>query len=81
MTFPTDKETWTPKVGKDLSLGVLGDVLEASDFNDYADFLERLQDTLGLDIIGDFASVKLRLDDTATLASTMVAMQLIQGKL
>ena len=81
MAFPADKETWVRKQGKDLVHGILGDVIEASDFNDYATFLENLQDTLGITIIGGYGSVKARLDATATLDSTFVLTQLTRGQL
>jgi len=66
MVFPADKETWRRVEGKDLPLSKLGDVIEDTDHNDYADFLERLQDVLGLTILAGFGSVKLRLADMDT---------------
>jgi len=66
MVFPADKETWRRVEGKDLPLGKLGDVVEDTDHNDFADFLERLQDVLGLTILAGFGSVKLRLADMDT---------------
>jgi len=66
MVFPADKETWRRVEGKDLPLSKLGDVIEDTDHNDYADFLERLQDVLGLTILSGFGSVKLRLADIDT---------------
>jgi len=66
MVFPADKETWRRVEGKDLPLSKLGDVIEDTDHNDYADFLERLQDVLGLTILSGFGSVKLRLADMDT---------------
>lgn len=81
MAFPADKETWRRVVGKDLPLGELGDTIIANDHNDYAVFLEALQDTLGISIVGGYGSVKLRLDDLSTAAESFVIMQLVQGKL
>lgn len=62
MVFPVDKETWRRVEGKDLPLGKIGDVVEDTDHNDFAVFLEALQDTLGVSFISGYSSLKDRLD-------------------
>lgn len=54
MAYPDDKETWAVRETDDL--------IPASDHNDWATFLEALQDTLGLGIKLGYDSVKLLLD-------------------
>lgn len=62
MTYPDNKETWTPKVDRDLSVGERGSIVDKTWFNNWQDFLERLQDTLGLGIKMGYGSLKLFLD-------------------
>lgn len=66
MAFPVDKETWTDKVNRDLSVGEAGDMIDAGDVNALYDFLERLEDTLGISFISPYGSLKLKLDDMPT---------------
>lgn len=63
MAFPGDKETWVRWINKDLPTSELGSEIDAVVINSQRDFLERLQDLLGLNFLGGFGSLKLRLDD------------------
>ena len=63
MAYPVDKELFPAVTGRDPALGIKGDRVKASEHNKVFDFLERLQDTLGISILGGKASVKARLDD------------------
>lgn len=52
MAYPDDKEIFRRVVGEDLAAGIPGDIVTADDRNKPVDFLERLQDTLGVGIKG-----------------------------
>ena len=61
MPYPDEKETFRRVVGEDLTQGIPGDVIKAEDHNLTVDFLERLQDILGLNPQGSASSVAVRL--------------------
>jgi len=61
MSYPDDKETFRRVVNQDLP-DVDGDTVDENDQNLPADFLERLQDTLGYGIKMGYASVKAFFD-------------------
>ena len=71
MSFPDDKETFERVVGKNLAEGVKGDKIPATGWNAIRDFIERLEDLLGLDFNGIFVSHKLRHDDIDEKISTV----------
>ena len=48
MAYPDDKETFRRVVNQDLSHGIEGDTVDQGDQNNMGDFLERLEDTLGM---------------------------------
>jgi len=62
MAFPNDKETWEDVETDDL--------IVKEHPNGIWDFLERLQDTLGINFLGGFGSLKLRLDDLKNIVTT-----------
>lgn len=62
MVFPADKETWEDVETDDL--------IVKEHPNGIWDFLERLQDTLGINFLGGFGSLKLRLDDLKNILTT-----------
>lgn len=62
MSYPTNKETFRRVVNQDLTQGIPGDTVDENDQNLPADFLERLQDTLGYNIKMGYASVKTFFD-------------------
>lgn len=68
VNYPVSKDTWAPKVDRDLSIGVVGDKVNKTWFNNWQEWIEALQDTLGLSILGGYSSVKDRLDDMPTEA-------------
>lgn len=72
VNYPTSKDTWTRKVNRDLSIGQIGDELDEEDFNTWADWVEALQDTLGLLINGGYSSVADRLDDMPTNTKSLI---------
>lgn len=61
MAYPDDKETFRRVVNQELP-DIPGDVLDENDQNLPADFLERLQDTLGYGIKMGYATVKAFFD-------------------
>jgi len=67
--YPADKETFRRVVNRDLSGGIPGTTLDKDDQNLPADFLERLQDTLGLEVNGEYASVAERLNTIPNLGN------------
>jgi hypothetical protein len=67
MPYPEEKETFDRRVGKDLSQGIIGDPVYADDHNNTVDFIERLEDTLGLNITGEEETLAARLDAMPTL--------------
>lgn len=78
MAYPVNKETFRRVVNQDLPT-VEGDIVDEDDQNLPADFLERLQDTLGYSILGGYGSVKARLDGMQTLIDAGLKVQLITG--
>lgn len=73
MAYPDTKETFRRVENQDLP-DVDGDIVDEDDHNLPVDFLERLQDVLGLDILGGFGSVKLRLDDLTTKTGNILSI-------
>jgi len=63
MAYPDDKETFRRVVNQDLTQGIPGDTVDENDQNLPADFLERLQDIFGYNLLGGFDTLKLRLDN------------------
>ena len=61
MAYPTDKETFRRVENQDIGQGIPGSTLDQDDHNKPVDFIERLQDTLGLEIQGTETSVAERL--------------------
>ena len=61
MSFPVDKETWRRVIGKNLSIGQVGDNVTTDDHNLIADFLERLEDILGINFIEGYTDLKAKL--------------------
>jgi len=61
MAYPDDKEEFRRVVNQDLP-DVEGDIVDKDDQNKPADFLERLQDTIGLNIKGGEASLNSRIN-------------------
>jgi len=69
MSFPDDKETFPRREDKNLAEGKTGDKITAADHNDTVEFLELLEDVLGIDFNSTFNSHKLRHDDIDTQIS------------
>jgi len=69
MAYPVDKELFRRVVGENLAEGIPGDVVIADDQNNPANFLERLQDTLGLEVQGAFPSVADRLNSLSSFSN------------
>ena len=67
MAYPTDKETFNRVINQDLGAGIPGSTLDQGDHNLPADFLERLQDTLGLEVQGAAATVADRISSLENL--------------
>lgn len=65
--YPTKKEVFRRVINQDLGEGQPGSTLDQGDHNLPADFLERLQDTLGLRVNGAFSSVANRILSLETL--------------
>ena len=76
MAYPVDKETFRRVVNQELPT-IPGDVLNENDQNLPADFLERLQDTLGYDIKMGEASVKAFFDTVNARFAAIKIPQLI----
>lgn len=62
MAYPDDKETFRRVINQELPT-IPGDLVDENDQNLPADFLERMQDTLGYNIKMGFASVKAFFDN------------------
>jgi len=61
--YPNNIKTFRRVVNRDLSQGILGDIVLAEDHNEKAEEIEAIEQTLGINPQGSFSTVKDRLDD------------------
>ena len=67
MSYPEEKETFRRVVGENLAAGVAGDVVKAEDRNEVVDFLERLQDILGVNLGNIIKKVEGKIIENITI--------------
>lgn len=70
--FPASKDTWTPKIDRDLTIPVTGDRIVKGWYNDWKIWIEAFQDTMGYNILGGYGTLVERLDDVPSESDAFV---------